>query len=195
MYTKDEMERFLAIRRDTSEESRARARAEALNGAEGGAVAMEFDFLERDDDRLGSLSREKLEAKCREELIENGVMWELMRDPKAGDPERLSRKQRTALGERLRRDFGYSLGEVLSLFGMWKSTYEYDARASERDAARRAEVDGHVLEAFRKGFGCFGYRRMKWQMEHGDGPLSRRTRTVARPTARRTGRGSARTTA
>ena len=98
-----------------------------------------------------------------------------MRDPKAGDPERLSRKQRTALGERLRRDFGYSLGEVLSLFGMWKSTYEYDARASERDAARRAEVDGHVLEAFRKGFGCFGYRRVKWQMEHGDGPLSRRT--------------------
>lgn len=173
-------------------------------GPKEGTVAMEFDFLERDDDRLGSLSREELEAKCREELIENRVMWELienrvmrelMRDPKAGDPERLSRKQRTALGERLRRDFGYSLGEVLGLFGMWKSTYEYDARASERDAARRAEVDGHVLEAFRKGFGCFGYRRVKWQMEHGDGPLSRRTRTVARPTARRTGRGSARTTA
>lgn len=36
MYTKDEAERFLAIRRETSEESRARAHAEAKNGAEGG---------------------------------------------------------------------------------------------------------------------------------------------------------------
>ena len=54
-----------------------------------------------------------------------------MRDPKAGGPERLSRKQRTALGERLRRDFGYSPGEVPSLFGMWKSAYGYDARSAQ----------------------------------------------------------------
>lgn len=41
-------------------------------GPKEGTVAMEFDFLERDDDRLGSLSREELEAKCREELIGTG---------------------------------------------------------------------------------------------------------------------------
>ena len=58
-------------------------------------------------------------------------MWELMRDPKAGGPERLSKKRQTALGERPRKDSGYSPGEVPSLFGMCKSTYGYDARSAQ----------------------------------------------------------------
>ncbi len=103
--------------------------ARRLNVSSGGLVANRAKGA--GDDGLGSLSRGELEAKCREELIENRVMWELMRDPKAGGPERLSKKRQTALGERPRKDSGYSPGEVPSLFGMCKSTYGYDARSAQ----------------------------------------------------------------
>lgn len=77
-------------------------------------------------------------ARRVEELeFQNAVLREMPGDPKAGDPERLSNRRKAELGERLRRDYGFRLKEVLAFMRISKSSYEYERRALGRRAARR----------------------------------------------------------
>lgn len=110
---------------------------------------------------------EELRAALDEEVMRNRVLMELMRDPKAGDPARLSNRQKAELGERLRRDYGYSLKKVTTFFAMPKSTYEYERAAIARDAGRAARVAERVRHAFDASRGTYGYRRVRASIELG----------------------------
>lgn len=114
---------------------------------------------------------ERLEEELERSRMRERVLLELMRDPKAGDPERLSNKQKTALGERLRRDFGYSQRQVVSFFGMPKSTYAYDLREISRDTARAERVAENARRAFEESGGTYGYRRVRAAMAAWEEPF------------------------
>ena len=66
---------------------------------------------------------ESLRAQLAEEREQNGVLRELMRDPKAGDPASLSPRLKVELGERLRRERGWPLPRILTFFCISRSTY------------------------------------------------------------------------
>lgn len=107
------------------------------------------------------------EAELEEALMQVDVLKELMRDPKAGDPASLSNRQKTELGERLRRDCGRSLREVLDFLSISKSTYLHNrARLAER-AARAEAVAARVRQAFEASGGTYGYRRVRAAMASG----------------------------
>ena len=99
-----------------------------------------------------------LRARVRELELENAVLWEVARDQKAGDPARLSSRRKAELGERLRRERGWSLSEVLGALRISKSTYEYNRARLGR--ARGAGPDAAVAEAFAASGGAYGYRRL-----------------------------------
>lgn len=105
------------------------------------------------------LSRKELEERVREAEMQNAVLRELMRDPKAGDPRRLSNRRKAELGERLRRGCGCSLKEVLAFFRMPKSTYEYERRAMTRPDGL-AWLRARVREEFEASGRAYGYRRV-----------------------------------
>ena len=132
---------------------------------------------------MGAGERAEME-RLREELersrMRERVLLELMRDPKAGDPERLSNKQKTALGERLRRDFGCSQRQVASFFGMPRSTYAYDLKAISRDTARARMVEGNVRRAFEESGRTYGYRRVRAAMGAWEEPFRASARGVGR---------------
>lgn len=107
---------------------------------------------------------ERLKAEIEALQMRERVLLELMRDPKAGDPEKLSNKQKTALGEKLRRDFGYSQKQVVTFFGMPRSTYAYDLKAISRDTARVDLVADNVRRAFEESGRTYGYRRVQAAM-------------------------------
>lgn len=123
---------------------------------------------------------ERLEEELERSRMRERVLLELMRDPKAGDPERLSNKQKTALGERLRRDFGYSQRQVVSFFGMPRSTYAYDLRAISRDTARAERVAENARRAFAESGGTYGYRRVRAAMAAWEEPFEASEREVRR---------------
>ena len=104
-----------------------------------------------------------LRARVRELELENAVLWEVARDQKAGDPARLSSRRKAELGERLRRERGWSLSEVLGALRISGSTYEYNrARLGggrSRDERREAG-DRAVAAAFEASGGSYGYRRL-----------------------------------
>lgn len=116
-----------------------------------------------------SLAREELEARVAEAELENAVLRELMRDPKAGDPESLSNRQKAELGERLRRDFGYSLAAVIGFLKMPKSTYEHNRRRNAERAKRDEEVARRAREAFEGSGRTYGYRRVRAALLAGAG--------------------------
>ena len=68
-------------------------------------------------------------SRATEAELENAVSRELMRDPKAGDPENLSNRRKVELGERPRRDFGYFPREIIDFF---KGAEEHLRVAPER---------------------------------------------------------------
>ena len=103
---------------------------------EGGTMAPKEAVPMDPGRKAAGATREELEAMLAEAQMENAVLRELMRDPKAGDPASLSNRRKAELGERLRRDCGYSLKEITAFLRMPKSTYEYNRR---RNAG---EVDG-----------------------------------------------------
>lgn len=107
------------------------------------------------------LAREELEARVAEAELENAVLRELMRDPKAGDPESLSNRQKAELGEKLRRDFGYSLVAIIGFLKMPKSTYEHNRTRNAERARRDEEVARRAREAFEGSGRTYGYRRVK----------------------------------
>lgn len=119
------------------------------------------EAVSMEDRKPKDMARAELEERLAEAQMQARVLQELMRDPKAADPERLSNKQKTALGERLRRDYGYSLGTILSFLDISKSTYEYDKGAIARDAARAEAVRVRVRGAFERSRRIYGYRRVR----------------------------------
>lgn len=131
----------------------ARAAERAKMGTE------EAGPMEKKD--VKSLARGELEARVAEAELENAVLRELMRDPKAGDPESLSSRRKAELGERLRRDFGYSLREVIGFLRMPKSTYEYNRRRNAGRAERDEELARRAREAFEASGRTYGYRRVR----------------------------------
>lgn len=123
---------------------------------------------------------ERLEEELERSRMRERVLLELMRDPKAGDPERLSNRQKTALGEKLRRDFGYSQKQVASFFGMPRSTYAYGLKAISRDTARARLVEGNVRRAFEESGRTYGYRRVRAAMAAWEEPFVASEREVRR---------------
>ena len=108
----------------------------------------------------------ELRAELEEALLEVSVYKELMRDPKAASPESLSKRRLVGLGEKLRRDFGYSLARILTFLGISKSTYHYHrARLDSPSGMPDEDFDRAVTKAFSKNRGIYGYRRLKAQLE------------------------------
>ena len=108
-----------------------------------------------------SLAREELEARVAEAELENAVLRELMRDPKAGDPESLSNRRKAELGEKPRRGSGRSLAEITAFLKMPKSTYEYNRRRNAERAERDEEVARRARKAFEGSGRTYGYRRVR----------------------------------
>lgn len=123
---------------------------------------------------------ERLKGELEESRMRERVLLELMRDPKAADPERLSNKQKAALGEKLRRDFGYSQRQVLAFFGMPRSTYAYDLKAISRDTARARLVAENARRAFEESGRTYGYRRVRAAMAAWEAPFEASEREVRR---------------
>ena len=99
--------------------------------------------------------RDELETQVR-------VLVELMDDPKAGGPARLSNRRKTELGERLRRETGCSLRSLTTSLHISRSTYEYNRRALLDGP--RGDGDAALRERVRRDFeasrGVYGYRRI-----------------------------------
>ena len=112
--------------------------------------------------RMGAAERiAELERELEERDRQIAVLRELMRDPKSGDPASLSNARKSELGERLRRERGWSLAEVLRCLRISKSSYFYALGAAGRRREREAEVDGRVLGAWEASGGAYGYRKVR----------------------------------
>lgn len=110
----------------------------------------------------------RLRAELDEALLDVAVYKELMRDPKAAGPASLSKRRLVGLGERLRRDYGYSLARISTFLGISKSTYHYHrARLDEGAGMPDAGFDEAVAGAFAENGGIYGYRRLKAALEAG----------------------------
>lgn len=152
-----------------------------LRVAAGGNIAPGKGAVRVDGD--GAVRIAELERELAEERMRCDALRELLRDPKAGDPASLSNSRKAGLGERLRRDFGYRLKDVLTLLRISKSSYEYARRANGRAEARRAEVLERARAAFEGSRRTYGYRRV-WAAANagagGDGPSRVSQREVRR---------------
>lgn len=115
----------------------------------------------------GSSEVERLRAQLEEAVLENRVLRELMRDPKAGDPASLSNLRKAELGERLRRGYGYSQRQVTGFLRMPRSTYAYNVGRLAAREARAAEVAGRVRHAFEASRRVYGYRRIAASVRSG----------------------------
>ncbi|MDD7364456.1 MAG: IS3 family transposase [Atopobiaceae bacterium] len=104
--------------------------------------------------------------------LEVAALREMLSDPKAGDPERLSNRRKAELGERLRRDYGFPLRRVLTYFRISKSSYEYERRALARPREADEAFDARVAAAFRLLRGTAGYRRVAACMREGAGGVA-----------------------
>lgn len=152
-----------------------------------GAIRMEGDEAAA---RIAGLEAELADARMTVDALK-----EMVRDPKSGDPASLSNRQKAGLGERLRRDCGYRLKEVLAFLRISKSSYEYARRSLERRGARRGAVAERVRAAFEASGRVYGYRRVRASIASGaDGgePMAVSEREVRR--AMREGRMAARRT-
>lgn len=149
--------------------------------AAGGATMAPKGAVRMDADAMGRIA--ELEAELADARMEAAALKELVRDPKSGDPASLSNRRKAGLGERLRRDFGYRLKDVLAFLGMSKSSYEYARRSLARSGARRAAVAERVRAAFEASGRTYGYRRVRASIASGaDGaePMAVSEREVRR---------------
>lgn len=105
------------------------------------------------------------DARIAELELQIAVLKEIIRDPKAAGPENLSNRQKVELGERLRRDSGLSLKELLRALKISKSTYCYQLAAIRTGKpsaeAREAAVLERVWHAFEHSKRRYGYRRVR----------------------------------
>ena len=161
-----EVARMLGLRPGTPGAwRRAEARAKMPTpGAEGAPQRGGGRLTDGERAELESLRAERdgLEARLAEAERQNAVLRELMRDPKAGDPESLSPRLKCELGERLRLERGWPLGRVLIFFSISRSTYYWHRARLLAGAAPAApdEPDALVREAFESSGGTYGYRRV-----------------------------------
>lgn len=81
----------------------------------------------------------ELETELEEALLQVTVYKELMRDPKVADPANLSKRRLVGLGERLRRDYGYSLARILSSWASRRVPTSTTALGSPRAAKARPQ--------------------------------------------------------
>ena len=103
---------------------------------------------------------EELRARLEEAEAKVDIYKAVMLDPKVLDLGSRSNRWKTGLGERLRRELGLRLGDVLSLLRMSKSTYEYNrSRLGDPERGSDADVEDAIAEAFEvAGGGARGYR-------------------------------------
>lgn len=99
--------------------------------------------------------------------LEVATLREMLSDPKAGDPARLSNRRKAELGERLRRDYGFPLRWILTYFRISKSSYEYARRALARPRGDDEAFDARVRAAFELLRGTAGHRRVAACMRDG----------------------------
>ena len=113
---------------------------------------------------LGSprAERDGLGARLAEAEGRNAVLGELMRDPRAGDPEGPSPRLRCELGERSRLGRGWPLGRAPIFFPISRSTHCWHGARLPAGAAPAApdEPGALVRAAFEASGGTYGYRRV-----------------------------------
>ena len=100
------------------------------------------------------------EAELDRLRMECAVLREMLSDPKAGDPARLSNRQKAELGERLRRDYGFRLRRVTAFLRISKSSYEYERRALAAPRRDDGSLAARVARAFASLGGMCGYRKV-----------------------------------
>ena len=100
------------------------------------------------------------EAELDRLRMECAVLREMLSDPKAGDPARLSNRQKAELGERLRRDYGFRLRRVTAFLRISKSSYEYERRALAAPRRDDGALAARVARAFASLGGMCGYRKV-----------------------------------
>ncbi len=127
------------------------------------------------------------ESGLRKELDEANRRIEalvaVLADPKVGGLARLSNRQKVELGERLRRERGLPLREVISLLDISKSTYEYNRkRLGEPERGDDSDIEDAVVETFEvEGGGARGYRFVCAELRrHGVVASEKRVRRVMR---------------
>ena len=118
-----------------------------------GAVRMDADAARA---RISELEAELADARMSLEVLK-----EMVRDPKSGGPARMSNRRKAGLGERLRRECGCPLKDVLAFLRISKSSYEYARRSLERSSGREARVGERVRSAFEASGRTYGYRRVR----------------------------------
>ena len=116
-------------------------------------------------DGIDSMDEGQLRAALREAMERLDVMRAVVLDPKAAGLGSLTTRRRVEFGERLRRECGLSLAEVLSLLGISKSTYEYNRSRILAGAAERggdADIEDLVREVFEADGDCARGYRFVW---------------------------------
>jgi transposase InsO family protein/transposase-like protein len=100
-------------------------------------------------------------AALSEAELENACLRAVLADLKAGgwDPDSISNRKKTELGERLRRETGRALQEIIAFLKISKSSYEYHVQAMRRPD-KNAETRKRIVELFWENKGVYGYRRI-----------------------------------
>jgi len=113
---------------------------------------------------LKDTEREELLARIAELEKDNSVMLEMMRDPKVGYLESLSKRQKIESGERLRKAYGFCLNTLTAFLGIPRSTYmrlrKKMLEVTEELPITDQEITERVLAAFYEGRHTYGYRRV-----------------------------------
>ena len=135
--------------------------------AAGGATMSPGKGAVRMDEGAARARISELEAELAEARMSVEALKEMVRDPKSGDPARMSNRRKAGLGERLRRECGYPLKAALGFLGMSKSSYEYARRSLERSSRRDAAVRERVRAAFEASGRTYGYRRVRAALARG----------------------------
>ena len=125
-------------------------------------VGTKVKAMRKSAEEKPSEETEALKAQLNEALLEVAAYKELMRDPKVANPASLSKRQLVGLGEKLRRDYGYSLVQILTFLGISKSTYLYHrAHLNNAYAKKDAfELDVAVASVLIETGATYGYPRI-----------------------------------
>lgn len=112
-----------------------------------------------DEDARARIAR--LEKELARSRMQVEALKEMVRDPKAGGPASLSNRRKAELCERLRRERGFPLKEILAFLSLPKSSYEYARRSLARNARREEEVAERARSVFEASGRTYGYRRVR----------------------------------
>lgn len=101
-------------------------------------------------------------AALSEAELENACLRAVLADLKAEgwDPASISNRKKAELGERLRRETGRALHEIIRFLGISKSSYEYHRARLGRARRDEGGLRRRVSEIFADSRGSYGYRRV-----------------------------------